>query len=137
MRSMPSASSRCSTTVSRSGLILLWEAFLEMAILPPRSESQGGGAAGGEPGSSPTEEADEVALGLAGLLGFLAGRAGALGLGVRTTGLLGWERLKEWVGEGAGDGEEGRDRGGCLRPLASRSLDFFAGTGGGTGGFFG
>lgn len=61
-----------------------------MATLPPRSESQGGGAAGGEPESSPTEEADEVALGLAGLLlGFLAGRAGALGLGVRTTGLLG------------------------------------------------
>lgn len=87
------------------------------------------------------DEADEVAQGLAGVLGVLAGRAGALGLGLglllRMMGLLGWERVREWAGEGVGDGEEGRERGGFRRPLASLSLDFFAGTGGGTGGFLG
>lgn len=36
-----------------------------------------------------------------------------------------------------GDEEEGRERGGWRRPLASLSLDFLAGTGGGTGGFLG
>lgn len=45
--------------------------------------------------------------------------------------------MREWVGEGVGDGEEGRERGGCRRPLTSLSLDFLAGTGGGTGGFLG
>lgn len=58
------------------------------------------------------DEADEVAHGLAGVLGVLGGRAGAVRPGLRTIGLLGWERLKEWVGEGVGDGEEGRERGG-------------------------
>lgn len=52
---------------------------------------------------------------------------------LRITGLLGWDRFNEWVG----DGEEGRDRGAWRRPLARRSLDFLAGTGGGTGGFLG
>lgn len=89
---MPSACSRCSRSVSRSGLILVWEAFLVTAILPPRSESHGGGCAGGGvPGSSPIDEADEVVHGLAGVLGDLAGRAGApmLGLLLRIMGLLG------------------------------------------------
>lgn len=90
MRSMPSASSRCSRRVSRSGLILVWEAFLEIATLPPKSESHGGCIAGGVPDSSPIDEVDEVAQGLAGVLGVLAGRAGALGLGLlRMIGLLG------------------------------------------------
>ncbi len=68
------------------------------------------------PDSSPMDDADEVAQGLAGLLRVLAGRAGALGLGLllllRIMGLLGCERLREWVGEGVGDGEEGWERGG-------------------------
>lgn len=43
--------------------------------------------------------------------------------------------MREWVGEGVGDGEEGGERGVWRRPLAIRSRDFLAGTGGGTGGF--
>lgn len=109
---MPSTSSRCSKRVSRSGLILLWEAFLETATLPPRSESHGGCIAGGVPDSSPMDEVDEVAQGLVGVLGVLAGKAGALLLLLRIIGLLGCERWREWVGEGVGDGEEGRERGG-------------------------
>jgi len=90
------------------------ETFLVTAILPPRSESQGGCTAGGVPDSSPKDDADEVALGLAGVLGVLGGRAGALrmGLGLRIMGLLGWERLNEWEGEAEGDGVEGMERGG-------------------------
>lgn len=49
--------------------------------------------AGGVPDSSPMEEAEEVAHGLAGVLGVLGGRAGALRLGLglllRMMGLLG------------------------------------------------
>lgn len=36
-----------------------------------------------------------------------------------------------------GEGEDGRERGAWRRPLASLSLDFLAGTGGGMGGFLG
>lgn len=115
----------------------MWDAFLATATFPPRSENQGGCTAGGVPGSSPADEAEEVAQGLAGVLGVLAGRAGGQGLGLRITGLLGWERWREWVGEAVGEGEEGREPGGWRRPLVSLSLDFLAGTGGGTGGFLG
>lgn len=109
MRSMPSASSRCSSRVSRSGLILAWETFLATATLLPRSESHGGGTVGEVADSSPIDEVDEVVQELVGVPGVLAGRAGALGL-LRIIGLLGWERVRECVGEGVGDGEEGRER---------------------------
>lgn len=90
------------------------------------------------PESSPTEEAEEEVQGLAGLLlgGVFTGRGGGgpgLLLVLRITGLLGWDRFSECVGEG----EEGSERGAWRRPLARRSLDRFAGTGGGTGGFLG
>lgn len=132
---MPSASSRCSRIVSKSGLILEWDNFLATATFPPRSASHGGCTAGGVPASSPTDEADEEAHGLAGVLTVLAGRGGGPGLllVLRITGLPGWDLFREWVGEG----EEGRERGGWRRPFDSRSLDFLAGTGGGTGGFLG
>lgn len=94
----------------------MWESFLVTDILPPRSESQGGCIAGEQPDSSPRDDADEMAHGLGGGLKVLAGRAGALrtglGLLLRTKGLLGWERLRECVGEAVGDGEEGRERDG-------------------------
>lgn len=91
-----------------------WEAFLVIAILPPRSETHGGCTAGGEPGSSGMDAEDGAARGLAGVLGVLAGRGGAvrMGLGLRMMGLLGCERLRKWVGEAVGDGVEGRERGG-------------------------
>lgn len=94
----------------------MWDSFLVTAILPPRSESQGGCTAGGEPGSSPKDDADEVAHGLGGGLKVLAGRAGALRMGLGLllwiNGLLGWERFRECVGEAVGEGEEGRERDG-------------------------
>lgn len=72
---------------------MAWETFLATATLPPRSENHGGCTAGGVSDSSPMEEADDVAQGLAGVLGVFAGRAGGLGLGLllllRITGLLG------------------------------------------------
>lgn len=83
------------------------------AILPPRSDSHGGCTAGAVSDSSPMEDAKEGAHGLAGVLIVLAGRAGALSMGLglqlRIMGLLGWERLMECVGETVGDGEEDRD----------------------------
>lgn len=128
VRSMPSASSLCSSKVSRSGLILEWDAFLVTATLPPRSESHGGAT------DAPASSAEEL-RGLLGVLGILAGRGGAGPVAHRVTGLLGWERVSECVGERVGEGDEGTESGGWQTPLASLSLDFLAGTGGGTGGF--
>lgn len=121
--------------VNKSGLIFEWDTFLATATLPPRSDNHGGCTDEGVPASSPTEEADEELHGLAGVLGVLAGRGGGPGLllVLRITGLLGCDLFIEWVG----DGEEGRESGAWRRPLAIRSLDFLAGTGGGTGGFLG
>lgn len=121
MRSMPSAASLSSSSVSRSASL---ETLLSATIgLEPwicgqadsgKSDSQGGGTDGGVPDSSSSgERVGEMGVGVTVVL--------SRGLGQVLTGRAG----RRWAG------------GGGRRPLGRRSLDFLTGTGGGTGAFLG